>query len=70
MYQGESSATVPPGTVLPVDFSTDLKPGTFRIRTLLTKHTEAVEGGYDVEDLGELTVPPAQTAGEWHPNRH
>jgi hypothetical protein len=48
------SITVPPGVTMPVDFPMTLAGKDWRLKTVITKHAEAVEGDYDVEE----TVTP------------
>jgi hypothetical protein len=45
------SITVPPGVTIPVDFPLSSTPRDWRLKTVITKHAEAVEGDYDVEEI-------------------
>jgi hypothetical protein len=46
-----TSITVPPGVILPVEFRMTSQDKDWRLKTVITKHAEAVEGDYDVEEI-------------------
>ncbi|MEO8659951.1 MAG: hypothetical protein ABI693_15885 [Bryobacteraceae bacterium] len=62
-WSAEKSVTVPPGSSMALSFPTTVGAGTWRLNTLATKHTEAMEDEYQVEEVSEVTVPAAESTG-------
>jgi len=69
-WVAERSVTVPPGATMMLSFTTTVGAGTWKLRTVATKHTEAMEDEYQVEEVSEVTVRAAEMTGAADPKRN
>jgi hypothetical protein len=69
-WTAERSVTVPPGAAITLSIPTTVGAGRWKLSTLATKHAEAMEDEYQVEEDGEVTVRAAETTGGADPKRN